>query len=58
MFFSVILIGVLSNFFPIDTDDWIRSVKEVVPNKILDLNLKVFNLGKNFKNNFKGVKCL
>ncbi len=54
---NVILIGFLSNFLPVDTDNWIRSIKKVVQKKILDLNLKAFDLGKNFKNNFKEVEC-
>lgn len=49
---NVILIGVLSNFLPVDTGNWIRSIEKVVPEKVRDLNINAFNLGKNFKNDF------
>lgn len=47
---NVILIGALSNFLPVKAKSWIRSIEKVVPKKILDLNLKAFEIGKNFKN--------
>lgn len=55
---NVIMIGFLSNFLPVSMDSWVRSIKEVVPKKILEQNLKAFALGKNFKNDFKEGKCL
>lgn len=47
---NVILIGALSNFLPVKAKSWIRSIEKVVPKKIMDLNLKAFEIGKNFKN--------
>jgi len=47
---NVILIGVLSNFLPVDMNNWIRSIEKVVPKKVLNLNINAFNQGKNFKN--------
>ena len=46
---NVILIGALSNFLPIKMQSWLKSIKKVVPKKILDLNLKAFDIGKNLK---------
>jgi indolepyruvate ferredoxin oxidoreductase beta subunit len=46
---NVILIGALSNFLPIKMQSWLRSIKKVVPKKILDLNLNAFDIGKNLK---------
>jgi len=46
---NVILIGVLSNFLPIKMQSWLKSIKKVVPKKILDLNLEAFDIGKNLK---------
>jgi indolepyruvate ferredoxin oxidoreductase, beta subunit len=46
---NVILIGALSNFLPIKMQSWLKSIKKVVPKKILDLNLNAFDIGKNLK---------
>jgi indolepyruvate ferredoxin oxidoreductase, beta subunit len=46
---NVILIGALSNFLPIKIQSWMKSIKKVVPKKILDLNLEAFEMGKNLK---------
>jgi indolepyruvate ferredoxin oxidoreductase beta subunit len=46
---NVILIGALSNFLPIKNQSWLKSIKKVVPKKILDLNLEAFEIGKNLK---------
>jgi len=46
---NVILIGALSNFLPIKMQSWLKSIKKVVPKKILDLNLEAFDMGKNLK---------
>lgn len=44
---NVILMGYLSNFLPIKKQNWISSIKKVVPEKIMDLNLKAFEMGRN-----------
>ncbi|MHB1347394.1 MAG: indolepyruvate oxidoreductase subunit beta [Candidatus Humimicrobiaceae bacterium] len=46
---NVILLGALSNFLPVKTQSWLKSLKKVVPKKVLDLNLKAFEIGKNLK---------
>ena len=46
---NVILIGALSNFLPVKMQSWLKSIKKVVPKKVLDLNLKAFEIGKNLK---------
>jgi len=44
---NVVLLGVFSNFLPIDNECWLASVKQSVPAKALNLNLEAFNMGKN-----------
>lgn len=42
---NVVLIGLLASISEIPKEKWIDSIKEVVPAKILDVNLKAFNAG-------------
>ncbi len=44
---NVALVGAASNFIPIDSAIWEKTLKEVIPAKVLDVNLKAFNAGKN-----------
>ena len=45
---NVVLVGAFSNFFPEIKDDmWKNALSEILPAKILDLNLKAFLEGKN-----------
>ena len=44
---NVVLIGVLAKNSNIEYDKWIQSIKETVPEKFLDANLKAFDLGYN-----------
>ena len=46
---NVALIGVLAAKTDIDYDVWVEAVKATVPPKFLELNLKAFELGYNFK---------
>ena len=45
---NVVLIGVLAKSTDIDKETWYKIIKETVPPKFLDLNLKAFDLGYNF----------
>ena len=42
---NVVLIGVLAKNSEIPRDKWVQSIKETVPEKFLDVNLKAFDLG-------------
>lgn len=45
---NVVLIGVLAKSTDIDKETWYKIIKETVPPKFLDLNLKAFDLGYNY----------
>lgn len=42
---NVVLIGVLAKQSEIPYEKWVQSVKETVPEKFLDVNIKAFDLG-------------
>lgn len=42
---NVVLMGVVARHMDIDYDVWVETVKNTVPPKFLDLNLKAFELG-------------
>ena len=44
---NVVLIGLLAKASDIPYEKWIDSIKETVPEKFLDVNLKAFDLGYN-----------
>lgn len=44
---NVVLIGVLARSSDISKEVWIQTIKDTVPAKFLDLNLKAFELGYN-----------
>ena len=46
---NVVLIGVLAKSTNIEYDKWIQILKNTVPEKLLDVNLKAFDLGYNLK---------
>ena len=46
---NVVLIGVLAKSTNIEYDKWIQVLKNTVPEKLLDVNLKAFDLGYNLK---------
>ena len=46
---NVVLMGVLAAKTDIAYDVWVEAVKATVPSKFLELNLKAFELGYNFK---------
>ncbi|PLX42938.1 MAG: indolepyruvate oxidoreductase subunit beta [Deltaproteobacteria bacterium] len=43
---NVVLVGVMSNLFDFKTDVWEKALKASVPAKVLDTNIKAFELGK------------
>lgn len=47
---NVVLIGVLAKRTDIPYDVWLSTLKETVPEKFLDVNVKAFNLGYNPEN--------
>ncbi len=46
---NVVLIGILAQSTNIDKETWIEVIKQTVPEKFLDLNLKAFELGYTYK---------
>ena len=44
---NVVLLGRLSRYFDFDEEVWMKSLKAVVPEKFLDMNVKAFRLGRN-----------
>lgn len=47
---NVVLIGAMARYTDIDKAVWLEAVKECVPAKFLDLNVKAFELGYNYGN--------
>jgi len=43
---NTVLLGVLSHHLPFGEDVWLETFKEVIPQKILQLNLEAFQLGR------------
>lgn len=43
---NVVLMGILSGIMEIDEASWLAAIKECVPPKVLDINIKAFNLAK------------
>lgn len=43
---NLVLMGKLSTFFDIPEEKWIKAIKECVPAKFVELNLKAFALGR------------
>ena len=43
---NVVLIGVLSSQTDIPEDVWKKSVRDTVPDKVVDVNLKAFEAGR------------
>ncbi len=46
---NVVLIGLIASKMDFPDDVWISAIKQCVPEKFLELNLKAFELGKNIK---------
>ncbi len=43
---NLVLMGVLSKYFPFPESAWLTAIEEVVPAKVLELNKKAFALGR------------
>ncbi len=43
---NIVLMGRLSKYFDIPEEKWLEAIKECVPEKFLELNLKAFALGR------------
>ncbi len=46
---NVVLIGLLAKSTDIPYEKWVEVIKKTVPQKLLDINLKAFDLGYNYK---------
>lgn len=46
---NVVLIGIMAKSTDIEYDKWIKTIKETVPEKFVDINIKAFDLGYNLK---------
>ena len=44
---NVVLIGILAKSMDVDKEIWLETIKETVPEKFLEVNLKAFELGYN-----------
>ncbi len=44
---NVVLIGIMAKSTGIEYDKWIKTIKETVPEKFVDINIKAFDLGYN-----------
>ena len=44
---NVALIGVMAKHTDIEKDVWLQTIKDTVPEKFLEINLKAFELGYN-----------
>ena len=42
------LIGVMASHMDLNRDVWINAIKNTVPEKFLEMNLKAFDLGYNY----------
>ena len=47
---NVVLMGVLSTLMPFPESVWLDAVRELVPSKLLELNLQAFQLGRDTAN--------
>jgi len=44
---NIVLLGRISKYFDFSDEEWVGAIRESVPAKFIDLNLKAFELGKN-----------
>lgn len=47
--FNVIILGLVSQYMDIDEEIWTELIKKVVPDHTIDVNLRAFNVGRNFE---------
>lgn len=46
---NVVLIGVMASHMDLSYDEWVDAIRETVPEKFLEMNLKAFDYGYNYK---------
>jgi len=44
---NLVLVGALSTFVPFDEEHWQTAMRERIPAKLLDVNLRAFDIGRN-----------
>ena len=44
---NIVLMGRLSKYFDFSEEEWLQAIRECVPAKFVDMNLKAFDLGRN-----------
>lgn len=44
---NVVLIGIMAKSTDIEYDKWVKTIRETVPEKFVDINIKAFDLGYN-----------
>ncbi len=44
---NIVLMGRLSKYFDFAEEEWLQAIRECVPAKFVDMNLKAFDLGRN-----------
>lgn len=47
---NIVLLGALVKIFELENIDWKQLIKDNVPQKVVELNLKAFDMGYNFNN--------
>lgn len=47
---NLLLLGILSKFLGIKKKYWLESIKEIIPEEYININLKAFERGFNFEN--------
>lgn len=52
---NTVLLGVLSRFLPFEVSLWEKVISENVKRETVEVNLKAFNLGRNYSNGKKGA---
>jgi indolepyruvate ferredoxin oxidoreductase beta subunit len=43
---NVVMVGAVSNYLPVSVDTLVGCVKELVPQKTIDINVKAFEMGR------------
>lgn len=46
---NTVLIGLMASFIGIEKEEWLKSIKELVPEKFVEVNLKAFEEGYNYR---------
>jgi indolepyruvate ferredoxin oxidoreductase beta subunit len=46
---NIILLGALSNILDLELDIWLKALRKMVPERLLEINLKAFEMGREIK---------